>query len=118
MGATMPTYECQDCIGMKEHGCYCASQGCPAPGVPPADPADERRRFITCPSCGGEGSWEIPTGRYNHLDGSLITEGFTCKTCRGDGVVEDEPKEAFDDADDLYGGGCGGVEDREDPNDY
>lgn len=30
-------YECENCIGMIEHGCYCQSQGCPAPGVPPEE---------------------------------------------------------------------------------
>lgn len=25
-------YECEDCIGMKEHGCFCAAMGSPYPG--------------------------------------------------------------------------------------
>jgi hypothetical protein len=29
-----PPYECEDCIGMKEHGCYCASVDAVAPGGP------------------------------------------------------------------------------------
>jgi hypothetical protein len=27
-------FECQDCLGMKEHGCYCAAVGAIAPGGP------------------------------------------------------------------------------------
>lgn len=36
LSVNVPTadYECENCIGMIEHGCYCKSQGCPAPGVP------------------------------------------------------------------------------------
>ena len=30
-------YACENCTGMIEHGCYCQTQGCPAPGVPPAE---------------------------------------------------------------------------------
>lgn len=28
-------YECENCLGMVEHGCYCQKMGCPAPGVSP-----------------------------------------------------------------------------------
>lgn len=31
-GENEPAFECQDCIGMKEHGCYCANMGAKAPG--------------------------------------------------------------------------------------
>lgn len=59
--------------------------------------------FGVCPTCG---------------DG----DAPDCEECQGAGVAEVpiDPRQAtdFDDADDLYGGGCGGVEDREDPNDY
>jgi hypothetical protein len=30
-----PTYDCENCIGMIEHGCYCAHEGATAPGVGP-----------------------------------------------------------------------------------
>lgn len=40
--APTPDYECQDCIGMKEHGCYCQSVGAVAPGGP-LPVADEQR---------------------------------------------------------------------------
>lgn len=35
-GPSLPSadYECQDCIGMKDHGCYCKAHGCVAPGGP------------------------------------------------------------------------------------
>jgi len=26
------TFECEDCIGMKQHGCYCAAMGATGPG--------------------------------------------------------------------------------------
>lgn len=50
-----PLYECENCIGMIEHGCYCQSQGCPAPGVPPTEwdrsveiiPKDDVARVIS-----------------------------------------------------------------------
>lgn len=29
-----PTYDCEDCIGMKEHGCWCARMGSYCPGTP------------------------------------------------------------------------------------
>ena len=29
-------YQCENCIGMSEHGCYCMAMGCPAPCMPPA----------------------------------------------------------------------------------
>jgi hypothetical protein len=31
-----PTFECEDCIGMAEHGCYCAAMGAEQPGGPQA----------------------------------------------------------------------------------
>lgn len=27
-------FECEDCIGMREHGCYCFAIGAVAPGGP------------------------------------------------------------------------------------
>ena len=32
--ATPPDYECKNCIGMDEHGCYCKAVGATAPGWP------------------------------------------------------------------------------------
>lgn len=29
-------FECEDCIGMKEHGCYCMAMGCIAPCTLPS----------------------------------------------------------------------------------
>lgn len=34
-----PPYECEDCIGMKEHGCYCLTMGALQPGGPAPLPA-------------------------------------------------------------------------------
>lgn len=31
-----PVYDCEDCIGMREHGCQCAYYDCEAPCCPPA----------------------------------------------------------------------------------
>lgn len=33
-GQATPSFECEDCIGMKEHGCYCAAMGATKPGGP------------------------------------------------------------------------------------
>lgn len=33
---TPVSYECEDCIGMKEHGCYCQAMGARKPGGPAA----------------------------------------------------------------------------------
>ena len=30
-----PVFDCEDCIGMREHGCYCSATGAAAPGVGP-----------------------------------------------------------------------------------
>lgn len=30
-----PPYDCEDCIGMIQHGCQCAYYGAPAPGMAP-----------------------------------------------------------------------------------
>lgn len=30
-------YECENCIGMIEHGCYCKAMGASAPGMPPEE---------------------------------------------------------------------------------
>jgi hypothetical protein len=30
-----PVYECEDCIGMKEYGCYCSHYEAVAPCKPP-----------------------------------------------------------------------------------
>jgi hypothetical protein len=30
-----PTFDCEDCIGMKDHGCQCAAYEAIAPNTPP-----------------------------------------------------------------------------------
>lgn len=30
-----PSFDCEDCVGMREYGCYCAAMGSAAPGVGP-----------------------------------------------------------------------------------
>lgn len=30
-----PSFDCEDCIGMAEHGCYCSAVGAIAPCTPP-----------------------------------------------------------------------------------
>lgn len=34
-------FDCEDCIGMKEHGCFCAAMGATAPGGPLPDEDDD-----------------------------------------------------------------------------
>jgi len=47
---TEPLFDCEDCIGMKEHGCYCAAVGAVAPGGPL-----NRETIVPCEACGSEG---------------------------------------------------------------
>lgn len=35
---SVPIYECENCIGMIEYGCYCQAMGAVAPGGPCAEP--------------------------------------------------------------------------------
>lgn len=32
-----PTFDCEDCIGMRDHGCYCAYYDAVAPNTGPTD---------------------------------------------------------------------------------
>lgn len=34
---TLEDYECENCIGMPEHGCYCKAHGAVGPGGPLAE---------------------------------------------------------------------------------
>lgn len=40
-----PTYKCENCIGMREYGCYCEQQGVYSAVVPGIGPSDTRIRF-------------------------------------------------------------------------
>lgn len=44
LGLIVVPYECENCIGMIEHGCYCQAMGAPAPGVPPVTVQDRLER--------------------------------------------------------------------------
>lgn len=35
LALAFPKFPCCNCIGMKEHGCYCEAMGASAPGCPP-----------------------------------------------------------------------------------
>jgi hypothetical protein len=48
-------------------------------------------RFVICAGCGGEGIWDVPTGCYSDLDGSLHVVSQACSTCGGSGQVEEAP---------------------------
>lgn len=80
----MKDYDCEDCIGMIEHGCYCKAVGAVAPGGPAASEA----RIMPCERCGSEG--RLYSGRANdpnpHDDGP-------CPVCEGTGgeIIETEP---------------------------
>jgi len=39
--AAWPTFDCEDCIGMVQHGCYCSASDAVAPGCPP-----ERKHLV------------------------------------------------------------------------
>lgn len=43
------SFECEDCLGMPEHGCYCLAVGAVAPGGPIARKA--RDDIAPCCSC-------------------------------------------------------------------
>lgn len=30
-----PSFDCEDCLGVHEYGCYCAAMGASAPGIGP-----------------------------------------------------------------------------------
>lgn len=32
-----PVFECENCIGMREHGCFCAAHNASAPCTPPTE---------------------------------------------------------------------------------
>lgn len=71
---TAADYECEDCIGMKEHGCYCKAMGALQPGGPM--PTEERPLFVPCEACGTEG--RIYYGSYE----DERDEG-ECPVCHG-----------------------------------
>lgn len=52
-------FECEDCIGMKQHGCYCAAHGAMAPGGPAG-------RWM-CPTCDGQGELIKNWDRYHDV---------------------------------------------------
>lgn len=53
-----PYYECEDCIGMREHGCYCAAMGCWAPNIDPPRWARVGRRMYKWWMGGYQVLWE------------------------------------------------------------
>ncbi len=82
-----PDYECEDCIGMIEHGCYCKAMGAIAPGGP-AGPEDVPQEWIVCEACCGEG--EVGTGRMSHSVNSATIDPpweimERCPECNGVG---------------------------------
>lgn len=58
----MIDYKCQDCIGMREHGCYCQNRGALKPGGPFPEELDDPK---TC-----DHDWEPDTD-----------EGYVCYKC-------------------------------------
>lgn len=45
-----PVYDCEDCIGMIEHGCHCAYHGAPAPGRGPERWRSWLQSLLTAPT--------------------------------------------------------------------
>lgn len=76
-------FECQNCIGMPEYGCYCMAMGCIAPCTLPPDP-DER--FVPCDACGGDGGWDGYSCAYLGSD-----PWRECTRCGGTGKIETRP---------------------------
>jgi len=49
------------------------------------------RGMMTCPECDGHGQIEIDTPITDWNNGhDVMTKWWTCETCFGDGIVEDE----------------------------
>lgn len=80
---TAVDYECADCIGMHEHGCYCKAMGALQPGGPL--PSEDRPLFVPCEVCGTEG--RIFTSRYGGNDPDVWDAG-PCPVCHGACVVD------------------------------
>jgi DnaJ-class molecular chaperone len=80
---TTADYECENCIGMAEYGCYCQSQGAIAPGGPAA-PKTVR---VLCEACGGEG--RIYKSKWGGNDPDVWDAG-QCPACEGTAYVEVE----------------------------
>lgn len=79
-------YECENCIGMIEYGCYCKAVGAVAPGGPIAP--DASARIVPCEHCGSEG--RLYSGHAN--DPNPRDDG-PCPVCEGTGgeIIEAEP---------------------------
>lgn len=71
---TTPDYDCQDCIGMAQHGCYCKAMGAVGPGGP---------LFVPCETCQTEG--RIIRSKGNDPD---EIDCGPCPDCHGECVVE------------------------------
>lgn len=84
-----PDYECEDCIGMVEHGCYCKAVGAIAPGGPIS--SDENARIVPCETCGTEG--RIYATKSGHPNDPDSVDLGPCSACEGTGgeIVETEP---------------------------
>ncbi len=81
---TTVSYECQDCIGMADHGCYCMAMGAPGPGGP------AQTVLVTCGKCGGDGRHTM--SRWGN-DPDPLDLG-PCRDCNGTGEVEADTEPA------------------------
>lgn len=79
---TTADYECENCIGMAAHGCYCKAMG----AIGPDGPLKTSVRVL-CEACGGEG--RRYTSRYGGNDPDVWDAG-PCQACEGTCYVDVE----------------------------
>lgn len=84
------SFECKDCIGMKEHGCYCASMGASEPGGHAVEDPEPYAGHAPCPHCfesSGYAARIIPDSWWE--PGWAEPDPLSpCPYCEGTGYVE------------------------------
>ena len=64
-------------------------------------------REVECEACEGTGSWDVYTGGYDPIDGSLNGYVETCTYCAGRGVCMQEVEPiTLEDLPDAFGEDC------------
>lgn len=85
------TFECEDCIGMAAHGCYCAAIGATQPGGPLSLEEEPYPGYAPCPdcyeSCGFNGYWHTS---WDDPGSFQENPSDPCRECHGTGWVECE----------------------------
>jgi len=87
-----PVFECQDCIGMIQHGCYCAAMGACQPGGP-CEAEEPYNGQAPCPHCFESSGYAERWNPHTWDDPGFSDADPTrpCPHCDGTGSVECEP---------------------------